>query len=150
LALVELGGALIRKGEHGEGLAKLLAARQLVPESEFAATALAVGYFTIGDLKSAESSFRQALDLNASYYPAAQGLARVLAKTGRPEEAKAVLQGYVPQVSDPMVLLDLATIEFQQGQLDEAQDSVRRVLAQDPNHHSAKRLLEDIEAFRAN
>ncbi len=88
---------------------------------------------SLGRVKEAERAFRAALAVNRRYAPAAAGLSLLLLDQGRATEA---LQATTPLAADPKAGFGLrathARAQHESGRLDDAETTLRNLLAEDP------------------
>jgi TolB-like protein/Flp pilus assembly protein TadD len=123
----------------------------LDPESAEAYAALGLARMEIGQNTSAESSLRQAIQLNESYVPARLWLSNVLGNTGRIGEQALVLEEAM--AVDP--LNELLAINYagnlnSRGNYAEASDMLRSLLLVKPDSTNLLRTYSSIAFFNGD
>ena len=132
LSFNESGRAYYRTGRYDMARAEFKRASLDSPFNAVYTANMAGAMQKKGDILHAEQTYRRALDQNPSHQPAWHGLAKLMVDTGRPDEARSLLQSWVgSQPYSPDAHLEMAWLEQEVG-----------------NHAGAKPWLE--QALRAN
>jgi len=145
-ALRLLGIHLTRSGRASEGLATLRTALAQLPEDAVLHTDLGSALRASGDVDGALASWRRACELQPDYAMGWFNLGRNLQLRGESTEAVAALQratSLSPELWPAAVLLGDALVHL--GRFDEAADSYRAVLQQQPACGDAWRGLANIK-----
>ena len=96
---------------------------------------LGIAYGDSDDLETAESYYRQALDLRSSHVPSLGNLAILLSDKGELREAEELLQKALRlKPRDPQILNNLAILYSNEGDVDQATKFFRDGLADHPNN----------------
>ena len=135
-----LGAALNRQGRGAE--AEPLLRRALVDLPQYAKGHEELGraLLQLSRVDEAVGLLRQAVELDPNLQSAQLALVHALTEAGRSDEAEAAMQAFLR--ADPArELLAKAAGCHRDGQLEEAEGFYRQILARDPKHVEALRLL---------
>jgi tetratricopeptide (TPR) repeat protein len=135
-----LGAALNRQGRGAE--AEPLLRRALVDLPQYAKGHEELGraLLQLGRVDEAVGLLRQAVELDPKLQSAQLALVHALAEAGQAVEADAAMQAFLR--ADPArELLAKAAERHRDGKLEEAEGFYRQILARDPKHVEALRLL---------
>ncbi len=133
LALVNRGGALRGLRRFVEARECFMQAVEQAPDLFEARLGLALAAFEMGDDAAAEAAFRAALIIRPDHPEAAEHLARLLARTARIGEAKAMLEGVLSRFPDDYAArYRLALILHEDGDYDGALRHARAALSLRP------------------
>jgi len=158
-AWMNLGVLVGNRGDKEERFKLLHHARDLDPNDADILLNLATANYENGDLQGAEALIRQVLFQDANLVAAHHSLGVVLAKTGRPSEAREALATALELDPDHWQSLDQLTDLKSAADLELAEAGYRRLIAAEPNDGSLHRKLavnlmhqervsEAIESFR--
>ena len=158
-AWMNLGVLVGNRGDKEERFKLLHHARDLDPNDADILLNLATANYENGDLQGAEALIRQVLLQDANLVAAHHSLGVVLAKTGRPSEAREALATALELDPDHWQSLDQLTDLKSAADLELAEAGYRRLIAAEPNDGSLHRKLavnlmhqervsEAIESFR--
>jgi tetratricopeptide (TPR) repeat protein len=92
IAAMQLGGILGRSGRTEEAIGLFERALRAHPNLALLHSNAATAYFVLGKFDVAETHYRRSLQLDAANFGAWLNLGRVLAQTGRKDEARTALQ----------------------------------------------------------
>jgi len=98
-----------------------------------------------GHLDTAEAAYRSALAAQPDYPSAHRGLAEVLRRQGKLDDAIAELQAALARRDSAVDRTTLARIYLEQKKTAQAQDELQRALKLAPNYAAAKQLLEHLQ-----
>jgi predicted O-linked N-acetylglucosamine transferase (SPINDLY family) len=140
-AWMNLGVLVGERGDKDERLTLFHHAQELDPNDSDLLLNLATAYYENGDFDSAEALIRQVLLQDAELVAAHHGLGVVLAKAGRPVEARVALATALEL--DPLhwQSLDQITDLKSAADLELAEAGYRRLIAAEPNDGSLHRKL---------
>ena len=158
-AWMNLGVLVGNRGDKEERFKLLHHAQDLDPNNADILLNLATANYENGDLQGAEALIRQVLLQDANLVAAHHSLGVVLAKTGRPSEAREALATALELDPDHWQSLDQLTDLKSAADLELAEAGYRRLIAAEPNDGSLHRKLavnlmhqervsEAIESFR--
>ena len=158
-AWMNLGVLVGARGDKDERLKLFQHARELDPNDTHLLLNLATAYHENGDFDNAEALIRQVLLQDAELVAAHHGLGVVLAKTGRPMEARVALATALELDPNNWQILDQLTDLKSAPDLKLAEAGYRRLIAAEPDNGSLHRKLainlghqeripESIESYR--
>jgi tetratricopeptide (TPR) repeat protein len=98
-----------------------------------------------GHLDAAESAFRSALSAQPDSAAAHRGLAEILRRQGKPDEAVKELQAALARRDSAMDRTTLARIYLDQKKPDDARAQLEQALKLAPNYAPAKQLLQHLQ-----
>lgn len=99
-------------------------------------------YMRVGDYEQARIYYQQAVAANPRGIKSRVGLVVAMMKLGEFDAAVALLDEGMRQFPDNRGLLTIyATLQFKRGQFESAIDAATRVIASDPQHQIARRVL---------
>lgn len=140
-----LGVRLYQQGRYTEALQQFQTAQKSDPSNPDTFYNLGATYHKLGVAQKdnqligqAESLYNQCLDLQPNHVDCHRGLAVLLAESGRPDRAMALLKNWAtnnPQMADPRIELSRLNQEFGQGKL--AEQYLDEALALNPNDYRA-------------
>jgi tetratricopeptide (TPR) repeat protein len=140
-----LGVRLYQQGRYTEALQQFQTAQTSDPTNPDTFYNLASTYHKLGVaqkdaklIEQAESLYNQCLDLQPNHVDCHRGLAVLLAESGRPDRAMALLRNWAttnPQMADPRIELSRLNQEFGQTKL--AEQYLDEALALNPNDYRA-------------
>lgn len=140
-ARLALGNALIASGKMEEGLASHREAVRRAPNDYLTHFNLANALGQARDPqknREAETEYRKALELHPRHHESVRGLAELLLTTGRPDQARVLLEDKERQeVFDPHLLVMRGVLESARGNWSAAGRAFQTALAQDPSSASA-------------
>ena len=91
--------------------------------------------------------YREALALDEGHYAANVNLAAALAETGDLVGARAhLMRVHSAHPEDVSILLSLAQLDLRSGNVQSAVARLEVLIAKDPNHHHARKLLSEVRA----
>lgn len=137
---VQMAQEYLKKGSLDVARDKLIRALELDPYSADAHTVSGLLNDTIGDMVQAELHFRRAVELQPKDGGMNNNYASFLCRQGRYAEAESVFQRAIadPYYKTPEVALANAGLCAEQaGQLDQAENYLRRALDRNPNYAGA-------------
>jgi len=135
-----LGAALNRQGRGAEAEPLLRRALVELPQYAKGHEELGRALQQLGRVDEAVGLLRQAVALDPKLQSAQLALVNALAGAGRSDEAEAAMQDFLR--ADPArELLAKAAESHRAGKLEEAEGTYRQILARDPKHVEALRLL---------
>jgi tetratricopeptide (TPR) repeat protein len=107
-----------------------------------------VGYclYLKGDWTESEKYLKLALDANPKHPTAWSNLGLTLAALGRLNES---MEAFLHTVTAADAYCNIAVVQFEQGKLNEAKETFRQALDQDPNNEKAFRGLKQLEKREA-
>jgi tetratricopeptide (TPR) repeat protein len=97
-----------------------------------------------GHVDAAESGYRAALKAQPDYAPAHRGLAEVLRRQGKLDEAATELQDALARRDSAVDRTTLARIYLEQKNVAEAKVQLQRALKLAPNYAEAKQMLDHL------
>jgi tetratricopeptide (TPR) repeat protein len=110
---------------------------------------LASAYWKQGKTPQALKAFRVNLRDHPDFIPSYINCGILLGEIGQAQEALQVFQDGVKRDPDePLLRLNLAVAWFQRQNLEQAEAEVRKVLAKQPNHPTAQKMLQAIRQAR--
>lgn len=140
-----LGVRLYQQGRYSEALQQFQTAQASDPSNPDTFYNLGATYHKLGVaqkdnklIEQSESLYNQCLDLQPNHVDCHRGLAVLLAESGRPDRAMALLKNWAtnnPQSADPRIELSRLNQEFGQTKL--AEQYLDEALALNPNDHRA-------------
>lgn len=140
-----LGVRLYQQGRYSEALQQFQTAQTSDPSNPDAYYNLASTYHKLGVnqkdaklIEQAESLYNQCLDLQPNHVDCHRGLAVLLAESGRPDRAMALLTNWSssnPQLSDPKI--ELSRMNQELGRTKVAEQLLDEALALNPNDFRA-------------
>ncbi len=140
-----LGVRLFQQGRYSEALQQFQTAQSSDPSNSDTYYNLASTYHKLGVgqkdakmIEQAESLYNQCLDLQPNHVDCHRGLAVLLAESGRPDSAMALLKNWAtanPGMSDARI--ELARLYQEYGQTKTAEQYLDEALALNPNDHRA-------------
>ncbi len=140
-----LGVRLYQQGRYSEALQQFQTAQKSDPTNPDTFYNLGATYHKLGVaqkdnklIEQAESLYNQCLDLQPNHVDCHRGLAVLLAESGRPDRAMALLKNWAatnPQMADPRIELSRLNQEFGQTKL--AEQYLDEALALNPNDYRA-------------
>ncbi len=140
-----LGVRLYQQGRYTEALQQFQTAQRSDPTNPDTFYNLAATYHKLGVaqkenklIEQAESLYNQCLDLQPNHVDCHRGLAVLLAESGRPDRAMALLKNWAttnPQMADPRIELSRLNQEFGKTKL--AEQYLDEALALNPNDYRA-------------
>ncbi|WP_028314438.1 tetratricopeptide repeat protein [Desulfatibacillum aliphaticivorans] len=140
--LSRLGALLIRMGRPDEAVPLLEKALRADPAGEEPLTTLAGALASLDMLHQAEKYYRTAMDLHPDSGAAAQGLAEVLVRTGRPEEAAPLLENNLAMgFNKAETHFSLGDVYLQMRDYPQAASQFRMAIAEDPGLAKAHNSL---------
>ena len=123
--------------------------RSVAYSLDFASSGLNLGNLesALGNRPAAEAAYRQALDVDDLFYPAAMNLAILLAGEGRIDESEELLRGVLGAYPDnPDAAYSLGLLLVEAGRADEAVELLVRAVEGRPNqarwHYNLGLLLQ--------
>ena len=135
-----LGAALNRQGRGTEAEPLLRRALAELPNYAKGHEELGRALLQIGHIDEAVGMLRQAVALDPKLQSAQLALVHALTESGQPDQAEATMQAFLR--ADPArELLAKAAACHRAGKLEEAEGCYRQILARDPKHVEALRLL---------
>ncbi len=140
-----LGVRLFQQGRYSEALQQFQTAQSSDPSNSDTYYNLASTYHKLGVgqkdakmIEQAESLYNQCLDLQPNHVDCHRGLAVLLAESGKPDSAMALLKNWAaanPGMSDARI--ELARLYQEYGQTKTAEQYLDEALAMNPNDHRA-------------
>ncbi len=144
---VRLGVGYMREGQFEQALSRLNRALELNPNSAEAYDALGVLHERLAQHDEAEASFRKAIRLRPDFSGARSNFGSFLCRRGRVEEAEEQFEAAVanPLYEKPEIAYANAGLcLYQEGDLDKAEDYLRRALQANPRVGVALLRMADI------
>ena len=139
-----LGMVLSRLGRFAQAKEALANAVRLRPASAVLRNNLAYAHLLEGNLSSAESELRRALQLAPKFTHARVNLGITLARTGRYEEA---LDEYLTVLPAPDAYYNIGLTYRADRKYDDAADAFAQALAYDPEFKAAEKQHEELTAY---
>jgi Flp pilus assembly protein TadD len=111
-------------------------ASQLEPTNPVFYTELGKEYLSAGLTNEAEATFYKALELKNDYEEAEFGLAKVLEKQGKPNEALKIFDKLLEIYNDPQIYYEKGRLYFNQGETDKAVENFREAVSLNPSDYN--------------
>lgn len=139
--------ALVQKGDTGEALGQLEAAREMAPEDARVAFDLGNVHRARGDSAAAIDAYRRALELEDGFVDARFNLANALAGENRWQEAAEQLERVLESEPGHSRARYLAAMALhQQGRSAAAAERLSALVAEEPGNTAARRGLATVYA----
>ena len=139
-----LGALAHQRGDHREALELIGRAIRLMPRVAVYHNNRARVLLVEGNLPEAESSYREAVRLDADYHDARHGLATCLRRQGRVEEALAEYRALLSRNADAAAYNEAGVLLAMSGRRDEAIENYRQALSLWPDYPEAHLNLANV------
>ena len=149
---IRLAEALASKGDRAAALVEWRRAAEMLPQTAWVITRLAVELDTAGRKDEALRAYRAALPLDGSNPVVLNNLAFLIADGGGDlaEASRLAKRANLVSPGSPDIMDTMGWIAFQQGNVDDALGSLRRALQKNPDNPDFRKHLLNVLTGRAH